>query len=127
MIDIKLIRETCPKAVKALEEYHSKNLEGSIEAFKAQGYKDEEIGFFLGDIKRNITAYSENAIKTYPRMLFEFFDSHHIRIFVGESTVDPSLFTYYNSVDRNSSVADSRSLAEESAFIEAFNTLEKQL
>lgn len=65
-----------------------------------------------------------------PRKLYEFFDDHNIRISITEhpdSTDQSPLFTYHNSVIKNSSTAPDRHTAEQSAFMDAFSILEKQI
>ena len=65
-----------------------------------------------------------------PRKLYEFFDDHNIRISITDhpdSTDEIPLFTYHNSLIKESKVANTRHEAEQNAFYDAFKLLNEKI
>lgn len=126
MLDIKKIRTDCPKAIDKLDDFIAISLANFQEALIKEGLVDIKDSLPTMS-KEDAITYVENVIPANLRILFDFFDNQQVRIFINPSPEDENLFTYYNSVEKESKVASSRPEAEELAFTNAFYTLEKQL
>lgn len=78
------------------------------------------------EIKAILVQIVPVIIQNDPRKLYEFFDDQEIYISIAVHS-DEDRFFYYHSKNHHSYSADNRILAEEGAFMKAFETLEKEL
>lgn len=115
-IDNTELRKTCPKSLAKLKEwlYAPDKTNGEDISGISDDQREQLINFTLG---------------LNPRMLFDFFDDQNIYVTIqpDDTTGEVSGFMYYNSKSPYSSSSNNRNTAEELAFIQAFEELEKQL
>lgn len=116
MLDFKTILEKYPKALDKICDYYrvQKDIQ---EAIHEVGIKEDQKDNF---IKAMVQTYT----KKDPRKLYDAFDHLGVYISVGYSESQDAFIYYINHSDSVST--DSRKLAEDSAFMDAFKLLEKQ-
>lgn len=125
MIDINKIITDCPKSIVKYKEH----LQDNIRKLQKVIIEDKELAGEVFNIPslEELTEVVKLTIPYNVRVLYDFFDEQGIKIFIGQSTEEEGLFTYFNTVEKLSKVAFSRIEAEELAFTNAFYLLEKQL
>ena len=125
MINIENIKKDCPKSISKYKAYIKvKIVEAQKDVVKEGLMEEKDFEEVSDGLLEDIV---NNILPVNPRVLYEFFDDQGVKIFIGQSTEDEGLFTYYNSVEKLSKIAFNRIEAEELAFTNAFYTLEKQL